>query len=127
MKTLMKKKVLTIALTLLLVGCATMGSSAKLAYTPEIRKMSSADDRLFRDLLNAIGGVKFADEVSFPDAKQRKITAIETIVPYDNRKPGSERWTIQHDGQDFASYLVRFNPDGRGGTTFTVQKDTASK
>ena len=123
----MKNQIILIAaLTSLLIGCATT-SSSRLSYTPEIRKMSYADDRLFRDMLNAIGGVKFADEVSFPNVKERKITAIEAIVPYDNRKPGIERWTIQHDGQDTCSYMVRFIPDGRGGTTFTVQKDTGTK
>ena len=122
----MKNKILIAALTVFLAGCATT-SSSKLTYAPEIRKMSSADDRLFRAMLNAIGGVKFADEVSFPNAKERKITAIETIVPYDNRKTGIERWTIQHDGQDTSSYMVKFIPDGRGGTTFTVQKDTGTK
>jgi hypothetical protein len=98
-------------------------SSSKLLYTPEVRKASFASDRLFRDLLNAIGGVKFADEVSFPEAKERRITRIESIVPYDNRQTGVERWTVQHDGRDTCSYMVKFFPDGRGGTRFTVQKE----
>ena len=122
----MKNTITFIAVLILLAGCATT-SRSKLTYAPEVRKMSYADDRLFRDLLNAIGGVKFADEVSFPNAKERRITAIEALVPYDNRKTGIERWTIRHDGQDSCSYLVRFIPDGRGGTTFTVQKEKETK
>ena len=119
----MKNQLILIAtLAVLLAGCATT-SSTGLTYTPEIRKMSYADNKLFRDLLSAIGGVKFADEVSFPNAKERRITGIEAIVPYDNHKTGVERWTVQHDGQDTCLYIVRFIPDGHGGTQFTVQKD----
>jgi hypothetical protein len=78
---------------------------------------------LFRDLLGASGGVNFADEVTFPKVKERRIVKIEAIVPYDNHKTGVERWTIQHDGKDTASYLLKFIPEGHGGTQFTVQKD----
>jgi hypothetical protein len=120
----MKNRIILIAaLAVFIAGCATTSSSS-LAYTPDVRKMSYADNRLFRDLLSAIGGVKFADEVSFPNAKTRTITKIEAVVPYDNRQTGVERWTIQHDGQDSCTYLVKLIPDGRGGTSFTVQKDT---
>lgn len=117
------KNQLTLVATLivLVTGCVTT-SSSKLTYTPEVRKMSYADNRLFHDVLNAIGGVKFADEQFFPNAKERRITGIEAIVPYDNRKTGVERWTIQHDGQDSCPYLVKFIPNGRGGTQFTVQR-----
>jgi len=85
--------------------------------------MSYADDRLFRDVFGGPGGVGFADEVMFPNAKVKTVTKIEAIVPYDNRKTGIERWTIQHDGQDTRAYIVKFIPDGHGGTTFTTQKD----
>jgi hypothetical protein len=125
--TLMKNKIILITtLAVFLAGCATMisSSSSSLTYTPEVRKMSYADNRLFHDMLNQIGGVGFADQAIFPDAKIRTITKIEAIVPYDNRKTGIERWTIQHDGQDSCSYIVKFIPDGGGGTTFAVQKDT---
>jgi hypothetical protein len=94
-----------------------------LTCSPEVRKMSYADNRLFRDMLNAISGVGFFDEVLFPNAKERKVIKIQAIVPYDNRKTGVEYWTVQHDGQDSCSYIVNFIPDGRGGTTFTVKKD----
>ena len=120
----MKNKIILIAtLAVFIAGCATMGSSS-LTYTPEVRKMSYADNRLFHDMLSQIGGVGFADQAFFPDAKIRTITKIEVIVPYDNRQTGIERWTIQHDGQDSCSYTVKFIPDGVGGTTFAVQKDT---
>jgi hypothetical protein len=114
---------LIIALAAFLAGCATTTSSS-IAYTPEVRKMSYADNKLFHDMLGSIGGVGFADETLFPNAKVRTITNIEAIVPYDNRKTGIERWTVQHDGQDSCSYIVKFIPDGAGGTTFTVQRDT---
>jgi hypothetical protein len=138
----MKNRLILIAtLVAFLAGCATTSSS--LTCTPEVRKMSYADNRLFRDILSGIGGVGFADEASFPDAKVRTITKIEVIVPYSYRKPSSffgvvgtlatmphdapktgvERWTVQHDGQDTCSYIVKFIPDGYGGTTFVVQKD----
>jgi hypothetical protein len=121
---LIKNKISLIAtLAAFLAGCATMISSS-VTYTPEIRKMSYADNRLFHDMLNSIGGVGFADEALFPNAKVRTITKIDAIVPYDNRQTGVERWTVQHDGQDSCSYTVKFIPDGGGGTTFAVQKET---
>ncbi len=139
----MKNRLILIAtLAVFLAGCATTSSS--LAYTPEVRKMSCADNRLFRDVSSGIGGVVFADEVAFPGAKVRTITKIEVIVPYssyhkpssffgvvgtlatmphDVPKTGIERWTVQHDGQDTCSYIVKFIPDEYGGTTFVVHKD----
>jgi hypothetical protein len=120
----MKKQLILIGtLAVLLSGCATT-SSSRLTYTPEIRKMSYADNKLFRDMLTGIPGVKFVDEVIFPNAKERQITQIEAIVPYDSHKTGVERWTVQHDGRDTCSYIVRFIPDGRGGTTFAVQAES---
>ena len=119
----MKKQIILISmLAAVLCGCATIPPS-QLSCAPEVRKMSYADDRLFRDVFGGMGGVGFADEVMFPNAKDKKITKIEAIVPYDNHKVGIERWTIQHDGQDTSSYIVRFIPDGHGGTTFQTKKD----
>ena len=85
--------------------------------------MSYADERLFRDLWTAPGGVGFADVTMYPRARNKALTRIEVLTPYDNKKTGVERWYIQHDGQDTAAYLVKLIPDGHGGTTFTVQKD----
>ena len=119
----MKKHLALIAILALFTGgCATMSSSS-LTCTPEIRKLSDADNSLFHDLLTQIGGVGFADETFFPNAKSRTIVKIEIIVPYDNQKTGIERWTIQHDGLDTCSYIVKFIPDGSGGTRFAVRKD----
>lgn len=89
--------------------------------------MSYADERLFCDLLTQIGGIGFAEHVMFPHVKSREVVNIEAIVPYDNRKTGVERWTIKHDDQEICSYLVRFIPDGQGGTTFSVKKDRGTK
>jgi hypothetical protein len=121
--TRMKNQFAIIAtLTLFLAGCATT-LPTRLTSTVDVRKMSYADERLFRDLLTEKGGVGFAECVIFPRVKEGKITSIEAIVPYDNHKTGVERWTVQHDGQDTCSYIVKFIPDGHGGTQFTVQQD----
>jgi hypothetical protein len=120
-----KYLVLIAALALLVSGCATMSSSS-LTYTPEIRKMSDASNTLFHDLLTQIGGVGFADETLFPNAKSREIVKIEVVIPYDNRETGVEHWTVQHDGLETCVYIVKFIPDGRGGTEFTVQQDKGS-
>jgi len=85
--------------------------------------MSYASNRLFHDMLSGIGGVAFFDEVAHPNAKERRIVKIEVMVPYDNRKTGVERWTIKHDGDETVSYLVKFVPDGHGGTTFSVKHE----
>jgi hypothetical protein len=98
-------------------------TKAPLTYTPEVRKSSHADDRLFNDMTHAIGGVDFYDRVVYPKATTRVLTRIEVITPYDNHQTGIERWTIQHDGDTSASYVVRFMPDGKGGTDFAVSKD----
>jgi len=121
----MKKYLFLIAaLALLISGCATMSNSSSLTCTPEIRKLSNADDRLFSDLLTQMGGVGFADESSFPEAKTRTLENIMVIVPYDNHQTGVERWTIEHDNpDDTASYTVKLIPDGHNGTTFSVQKE----
>lgn len=96
--------------------------SAALVYTPEVRKMSFADEKLFTNLVMGIGGVTFADEVHYPDAKRRKLVRIEAAVPYNGREAGVERWEIEHDGGETVSYTVTYTPDGRGGTVFSVAK-----
>ncbi|HEX3728957.1 MAG TPA: hypothetical protein VHV47_04085, partial [Opitutaceae bacterium] len=93
----------------------------RLQYAPEIRKQSMADDRLFHDLVSAPGGAAFADEVSFPKASQRRIVKIEVTAPYVGSRPGSERWTVDHGDGTSQTYTVGLAPDGRGGTTFSVQ------
>ena len=113
---------ITTALALFLTGCATT-FTPRLACPDDVRKMSYADDRLFSDLMAQIGGIRFAECVLYPNVKLGTMTKIEAIVPYDNHKTGIERWTVQHDGQDTCSYIVKFIPDGHGGTQFTVQKD----
>lgn len=102
-----------------LCGCATI---PRLSYTPEVRKMSYADNLLFKNLSTGIGSVCFVDEVMHPDATQRVIEKIEVITPYDNRAVGLEKWTINHGGESRASYLVELTPDRRGGTYFSVKK-----
>ena len=92
----------------------------------DVAKQTTADDQLFRDLLTDKGGISFADFALFPNVKERIVTNIKVIVPYDNHKTGVERWTIEHVGQGSCSYVVRFIPDGSGGTTFTVQKDNGT-
>ena len=139
---------LTLALAAILSGCTTTVTpperhaspapppsasraapavtAAPLTYTAEVRRSSHADDRLFTDMMHAMDGVDFLDRALFPQATQRALTSIEVVVPYDNRETGIERWTIQHDGEITATYLVRFKPDGKGGTYFSVAKDIGS-
>ena len=121
-----KQLILGSILAVILCGCATT-NTAKLTWTGDVGKKTYADQTLFRDVLAGKGGIGYADYVLFPDAKEKKLTNIEVIVPYDNHKTGIERWTIEHDGQGSCSYIVKFIPDGNGGATFTVQKDNVSK
>jgi len=111
----------------MLAICATVyaaePSYAMLTCAREVRKMSLADDTLFRDMLGGIGGAGFSDTVRYPKAKSRIVTKIEVIVPYDNVKTGIERWTIVHDGNQSTAYILYFVPDGRGGTKFGVKLD----
>jgi hypothetical protein len=111
-----------VTLALFLTGCTTT-FTPRLGCSEDVRKMSYADERLFSDLMTKPGGVGFAECVIYPNVKLGMITKIEAIVPYDNHKIGIERWTVQHDGQDTCSYIVKLIPDGHGGTDFTVQKD----
>lgn len=117
------KKCLFLIVLMLAAGISGYAADEKLSCAPEIRKSSLADDTLFHDLLSAPGSVAMADEASFPNAKERKVVHIEVKVPYDGRKPGAEKWTVAHAEGDAVSYKVSLIPDGRGGTTFAVQKD----
>lgn len=120
------KKCLFLIVLMLAAGVSGYAAAEKLSCAPEIRKSSLADDILFHDLLSAPGGVAMMDEVSFPKAKERKIIRIEVKAPYDGRKPGAEKWTIEHAEGDAVSYDVTLIPDGHGGTTFAVQKDNGN-
>jgi hypothetical protein len=116
------KKLPLFVLIIALAGCATMASSPKLTYTPEVRRQTSASDTSFHDLLTALGGVGHSDRVAYPEAKERTIVQIEVLLPYDNHRAGSERWTIRHDGGKTAVYQVSLIPDGEGATDFTVRE-----
>lgn len=93
-----------------------------LFYSSAVRRCSFADDGLFRDLVNAMGGVKFVDQLTFPDAKKRRVTEIQALKPYQDGKDGLERWTVQHESESCA-YLVTLLSDGAGGTTFSVERE----
>ncbi|HTB80487.1 MAG TPA: hypothetical protein VK717_06340 [Opitutaceae bacterium] len=88
--------------------------------TLAVRMQSRAGDLLFRDLINAPGGVGTIDATFFPKAIDRRIVKIEVIAPYDKKGAGVERWTISHSGSDVVSYIVRLTADGHGGTNFVV-------
>ena len=114
----MKKYLLLATIFIIgLTGCETM---PKMAYTPEVRKMSFCSDILFKDSLN---GVMMMDSIFAPTAKERRILKIDVIVPYDNQRVGVERWTISRDEHETAAYIIKMIPDGHGGTDFNVGKD----
>jgi len=50
---------LAATLALLLTACETSKTESSLTCTPEARKMSYADDALFRQVLKGINGVIF--------------------------------------------------------------------
>jgi hypothetical protein len=112
-------------LGLLLLGCAT-GREGSMTIPPEVRNMSATDETLFHDVLTKQGGVAHADFVAYPRSKGRTLARIEVLTPYDNRQTGEERWFIEHNGGDTASYLVKLIPGGRAGTIFTVQRELAA-
>jgi hypothetical protein len=113
-------RIFLFALAALLLAPAIFAASERLQYTPEARRQSYADKVLFHDLVSAPGGVAMADEAFYPAAKERTIVRIEAIVPYDNRRVGIERWTIRHSETETVTYIVKFVPDGNGGTDFGV-------
>jgi hypothetical protein len=116
------KKLPLFVMIITLAGCATIGSSPKLTYAPEVRKQSCASNNSFHDLVATVRGVGHADEVAYPNAKERTLVRIEVILPYDNQKLGSERWTVRHDANQVAVYQVTLVPDGEGSADFTVSK-----
>ena len=90
------------------------------AYTAKVRKQSFASDVLFNDLINGETGIGAADKFFFPDAEVRKVTEIKVEVPYNNKETGVEHWTVQHDGKGSSTYILKLNPDGHGGTTWSI-------
>jgi len=88
-----------------------------------VQAMSKTDEVLFHDLLAARGGVGHADFTLYPHSKQKTLTRIEVLTPYDNHQIGEEHWYIKHEDGETCCYLVRLIPDSHGGTTFTVQKE----
>jgi esterase/lipase superfamily enzyme len=106
----------------LLTGCATTPHGT-ISIPPEVRKMSTTDDALFRDLLTKSGGVAHADMVLYPRSQQKTLTRIEVLTPYDNRQTGQERWFIQHEGGKTTAYLVNLIPNGKDSTTFIVHRE----
>lgn len=116
---------LLIALTLVTSACATTGLSA-LSISPDVRRASKADDRLFQDMLAGVGGVGFADHVFYPNARQSSVIRIDVISPYGSGQKASERWHIQHDGADTVTYLITFTPDGKGGTYFSIKREQSN-
>lgn len=117
----MKNTLAIVTAVSLLLGCAT-APHGTMVIRPEVRKMSTTDDTLFRDLLTQKSGVAFADMVFYPHSKQKTVTRIEVVTPYDNHRVGEETWFIEHEDGIITAYRLRFIPDGRGGTTFTVQR-----
>ena len=116
------KKLPLFVMIITLAGCATIASSSKLSYAPEVRRQSSSSDTTFHDLLTVIGGVGYADRAAYPNAKERTLVRVEVILPYGDQKTGSERWTIRHDANETAVYQVTLVPDGEGATDFSVRQ-----
>ena len=110
---------------------SSLAWSKKIAprFSKSINRLSHARNKytrsaiyLFHDLLTAIGGVGHSDEVAYPNPKERTLVRIEVLLRYDDKKIGSERWTIRHDANSFAVYQVTLVPDEEGSTDFTVSK-----
>lgn len=117
----MKKRSAIGAFLLLLVWSGAALASG-LECSPEVRKLSFADNVLFGQLLNGISGVGFIDEALYPDVKERRLVDIKVVTCYNNIDTGVEKWVVRHDGKGEATYLVELRPDGQGGTFFSVQK-----
>ena len=114
---------LSFVIGFLLAGCATTAPQSTLSIAPEVRRVSQADETLFRDMMRAVGGIGFIDRVFYPNAKQSSVVRIEVVTPYSGSQPGVERWYIEHDGKDAATYLITFIPDGKGGTYFGTKRE----
>jgi hypothetical protein len=93
----------------------------RLQYSPEVRRQSATGDQLFHDLVSAPGGVAMMDEVTFPQAAQRRIAKIEVLTPFPGSPTWTEHWTIDHGGGPAGAYTVTLAPDGQGGTNFQVK------
>ena len=117
----MKKPLLLLATLTAALLC--YGAGEKLEYTKEVRKQTLAGRVLFNDLLNGLGGLGMIDKACYPQAKERQIVKIEVTVPYDNKRIGTERWSVRHSENETAAYLINFVPDGQGGTYFSVKKE----
>jgi hypothetical protein len=118
--------ILIAVLVALLEGCTTLPAPT-LNYTAAVRHSSFVDDQLFHDVIHSYGGLGYLDEELFPDAKVRTITRIEADVPYNYRVEGLERWTIQHDGKDDCSYIIKFTPGDYDGSIIQVWRDTSDR
>lgn len=116
----MLKTAFCLVVALMLIACSTI---SRMELPTEVLNTSTADETLRYDLITGIGGVGFLDNAFFPEGKKRKLTRIEVLTPYDNVKTGEERWFITDENGRERSYLVTLIPDGRGGTTFKVEKE----
>ena len=116
------KKLPLFIIMVVLAGCASIGSSSKITYAPEVRRQSFATDTMFHDLLTAFKGVGYTDAHAYPEAKERTLIRVEVILPFDSHRTGSERWTIRHGANQTAVYQVSMVPDGEGNSEFWVSK-----
>ncbi|MCC4271798.1 hypothetical protein LL254_13850 [Marinobacter nauticus] len=106
-------KIALIFIILGIVGCASTPSTSTLRISGEVRAASQTDKRLFSDIVMAPGGVGFVDKALYPRAKASEVIKIEVITPYTGEAKGVERWHIQHDGNDIATYLVNLESTAR--------------
>jgi hypothetical protein len=111
---------IAVMITLIGSGCVTTRDSG-MTIRPEVRKQSSCDDVLFRDLLTKRGGLGHANWLWFPKVKQSVVTKIEVVTPYDNKHTGVERWFVQHDDGEICVFLVKLRPDNKHETDWAVQ------
>ena len=121
-------KLPALALILLVPLAAAPAPVDPLVCAPEVRRASKADDVLFQDLLAAPGGVATADQIAFPKGSPgRHVSLIQVVVGYTGKSRGLERWTVAHASGETASFLVVLIPDGQGGTTFQIRRDTGAR
>ena len=112
-----------VPLTLLLGGCVTPVASSTLTCTPEVRAKYQ-DGVLAGTLFEDRDVVSVADIKFFPHARIRKVIALNSVVPYKKDQTCVEAWTVQHDDGTACTYTVKYIPDGHGGTSFTVRKES---
>lgn len=94
-----------------------------LTCTPEVRTKYQ-DGVLTGMLFEDRDVVSVADIKFFPHARVRKVVNINPVVPYKKGGTCVEVWTVEHEDGNICSYTVKYIPDGHGGTSFTVSKDT---